>query len=89
MHDIYEALDRHGQTLVGGQGRTVGVGGYVSGGGHSILSPRHGLAADNVVEIEVVTPSGEFLTANEDVNSDLFWALRGVRRRALLDTVCV
>lgn len=64
--------------MVGGTSKSVSVGGYLTGGGHSILSPRYGLGADNVLELEVVTPMGDILTANECQNEDLFWAMRGV-----------
>ncbi|OAA43910.1 FAD-binding, type 2 [Beauveria brongniartii RCEF 3172] len=59
MWDIYAALDQHGQTIVGGGSKTVSAGGYITGGGHSILSPRYGLAADQVIEMEVVTADGK------------------------------
>ncbi|GJN81772.1 hypothetical protein PLIIFM63780_005307 [Purpureocillium lilacinum] len=77
MYDIYTAADAHNQTVVGGGAKSVSVGGYVSGGGHSTLAPRYGLAADNVIQVEVVTPQGQILITNEDQHSDLFWALRG------------
>lgn len=77
MESIYEATDKFGETIVGGLARTVSVGGYITGGGHSALSPRYGLAADNVLQMEVVTASGETLTVNQDQHQDLFWALRG------------
>ncbi|KAH8198735.1 hypothetical protein TruAng_007099 [Truncatella angustata] len=77
MVKIYEELDKINQTAVGGGGKTVSVGGYITGGGHSILAPRYGLAADQVLEMEVVTPKGEVLVANECQNKDLFWAMRG------------
>lgn len=35
------------------------------------------MAADQALEFEVVTAKGEFVTANADINPDLFWALRG------------
>ena len=78
MWDLYNTLDALGQTLVGGGGKTVSVGGYATGAGHGLLSARYGLAADNVLEMEVVTPKGELVTANECQNKDLFWAMRGV-----------
>lgn len=34
-------------------------------------------AADNALSFDVVTAKGEFLTANESENPDLFWALKG------------
>jgi FAD/FMN-containing dehydrogenase len=53
------------------------MGGYILGGGHSPLSSIYGMAADNVLGFEVVTPIGEFVTANSTSNQDLFWALKG------------
>lgn len=35
------------------------------------------MGADHILEFEVVTADGRFITANKDRNSDLFWALRG------------
>ena len=65
---------------MGGNSATVGVGGYLTGGGHSALSATYGLAADQVLEMEMVTPGGDILTLNECQNEDLFWAMRGVCR---------
>jgi FAD/FMN-containing dehydrogenase len=78
MYEVYKAAGAVNRTVVGGMGRTVGLGGFISGAGHSILSPRYGLADDNVLEVEMVTPSGQIITANECQNTDLFWATRGV-----------
>jgi FAD/FMN-containing dehydrogenase len=75
---IQDLAHKHGRVFTGGGSRNVGIGGFVTGGGHSMLSPHYGLAADNVVQMEVVIPSGEALTVNEDQHADLFWALRGV-----------
>jgi FAD/FMN-containing dehydrogenase len=69
-------------TIVGGGAGTVGVGGYLTGGGHSAFSSTYGLAADQVLEMEIVTPDGEILTINECQNTDLFWATRGVNTSA-------
>ncbi|KAB8209196.1 hypothetical protein BDV34DRAFT_232818 [Aspergillus parasiticus] len=64
--------------VVGGEEQTVGVaGGYVLGGGHSPLSSIHGLAADQVLSMEVVLPDGRFVTASFAENKELVWALRG------------
>ncbi|KAH8879740.1 FAD-binding domain-containing protein [Thozetella sp. PMI_491] len=77
MMEVYEATAKINYTVVGGNGRTVALGGFLSGAGHSLLAPKYGLAADNVLEMEVVTPKGEILTLNECQNTDLFWAMRG------------
>jgi FAD/FMN-containing dehydrogenase len=58
--------------------QTVGVtGGYIAGGGHSPVTPVHGLGSDQVLSIDIVTPDGRFITADETQNQDLFWAIRG------------
>lgn len=78
MVDVYATASQHNRAVVGGGGKTVSQGGFVTGGGHSILAPHYGLAADNVLQMEVVTPGGDLITVNEDQNADLFWAMRGV-----------
>lgn len=69
---------KYGYRLVSGDCPTVGyAGGYSSGGGHSLLNSVHGLAADNVLEWEVVTADGRHLIASATENTDLYWALSG------------
>lgn len=79
MNDINLAARAKNLTITSGGAATVGLGGFLSGGGHSAMSPIWGMAADNVIELEVVTPEGNIVTANECENADLFWAIRGVR----------
>jgi FAD/FMN-containing dehydrogenase len=66
-------------TIVAGGSETVGIGGYLTGGGHGALRATYGMEADQVLEMEVVTPGGDILTINECQNQYLFWAMRGVR----------
>ncbi|KAI1496539.1 FAD binding domain-containing protein [Biscogniauxia marginata] len=76
--ELYAAAKEYGVTVVGGEGRTVGVmGGYILGGGHSPLSSLYGMGADQVLSMEVVTPDGRFVTASAAHNTDIFWALCG------------
>ncbi|GKZ34192.1 hypothetical protein AbraIFM66950_004376 [Aspergillus brasiliensis] len=77
--EAYEFADAHGYQIVGGECSSVGIaGGYSQGGGHSALSSRYGMAADQVLAWEVVTGTGEFVTATRDNEyKDLYWALSG------------
>ncbi|KAK3121074.1 hypothetical protein QOZ80_8BG0645640 [Eleusine coracana subsp. coracana] len=55
---------------------TVGAGGHVAGGGFGLLSRKHGLAADNVVDAVVVAADGRVLD-RAGMGEDVFWAVRG------------
>ncbi|WP_216587693.1 FAD-binding protein [Streptomyces brasiliscabiei] len=61
------------------------VGGVVTTGGFGGSSHRHGLVADQVRELEVVTGAGEALTCSRDRHRDLFQAvLAGLGQCALI-----
>ncbi|KAJ5780821.1 FAD-binding type 2 [Penicillium paradoxum] len=76
--DVYEVAFKRNFTVVGGGDPTVGcIGGYTQGGGHSPASHDYGLAADQVLEAQVVLANGSIVTANACQNSDLYFAIRG------------
>lgn len=55
----------------------TGLAGLTLGGGIGWLNGRYGLACDNLLAADVVTPDGTFRTVNAEENADLFWGLRG------------
>src|SRR5882757_11367384 len=55
----------------------TGIAGLTVGGGFGWLARKYGLDCDNLVSAEVVTAAGEVVSASADVNSELFWGLRG------------
>lgn len=74
---VYEALAPYGVTVAGGRAGTVGVGGFVTGGGNNFHAASHGLACDNVRSFEVVLADGAVVDANATQNADLWRALKG------------
>ncbi|KAF3003272.1 hypothetical protein E8E14_004220 [Neopestalotiopsis sp. 37M] len=74
---VYETLAPHGVTVTGGRAGTVGVGGFITGGGNSFHSASHGFACDNVHNFEVVLADGSVVDANGTHNTDLWRALKG------------
>ncbi|PLB54762.1 FAD-binding domain-containing protein [Aspergillus steynii IBT 23096] len=74
---VYEALETRNLSFVGGRVGSVGVGGFILGGGTSPFSNKYGLSLDNVFEYEVVLANGTITTASEAHNPDLYYALRG------------
>jgi len=76
--DVYDKAVVKGKRYVQGGGcTTVGVGGHLQTGGFGSFSKRFGIASSGIVEMEVVLADGSIVVANENVHSDLFWAMRG------------
>jgi FAD/FMN-containing dehydrogenase len=70
-------LDFYGMHVPGGGCETVGVAGYMQGGGYSFTSLMFGLNCDNVQSIQMALADGRIITANAQDYDDLFWAVRG------------
>jgi FAD binding domain len=75
--DIVPPAAEHGLAGLHGSTGTVGVTGYMVGGGVGWLGRKYGFASNTVVGFEVVTADGQARTVDADNEPDLFWALRG------------
>ncbi|KAH9058183.1 hypothetical protein EDB87DRAFT_941807 [Lactarius vividus] len=74
--EIYKVIRPENYNIVGGGG-SVGIGGWMVGGGYSLKTNQYGLGIDNLVRVQIVLPGGRMVTASETVESDLFWAIKG------------
>ena len=70
-------LSAHGLAGLHGSSPDVGIAGYSLGGGMGWLARKHGLQANAVTALELVTADGSFVRADHEHHPDLFWALRG------------
>ena len=75
--ELNDATAEHGLAVTGGAISTTGVAGLTLGGGLGWLMARYGLAADNLVSVELVTADGAITEVTESSDPDLLWALRG------------
>lgn len=75
--DMLPEAVKHGLTALHGSSSTVGVIGYLLGGGLSFYGRRFGLAANAVRSFTVVSADGDVVEASATHRPDLFWALRG------------
>ena len=67
----------HGLAVTGGAISSTGIAGYTLGGGLGWLMSTQGLAADNLVGVQLVTAEGQVLDVTDASHPDLMWALRG------------
>ncbi|HZH18985.1 MAG TPA: FAD-binding oxidoreductase [Geodermatophilus sp.] len=74
---IDAATEPHGLVVPIGVVSSTGIAGLTLGGGVGWLTRAHGLTADNLVSVELVTADGRQITADETAHPDLFWALHG------------
>jgi FAD/FMN-containing dehydrogenase len=72
-----EVTGKRARYVQGGGCTTVGVAGFIQGGGFGSFSKYYGLGAAGLLEAEVVTADGRVLHANACQHPDLFWALKG------------
>lgn len=75
--EVGQALSPFGLAALAGSSHDVGVVGYTLGGGFSWLARKHGLAANHVRAVDLVTGDGAAHHVDATTDPDLFWAIRG------------
>jgi FAD binding domain/Berberine and berberine like len=75
--DVVPQLSELGLAALHGSSPDVGVAGYSLGGGIGWLARKHGMQANAVTAIELVTADGELVRTDATHEPELFWALRG------------
>ncbi|XWS35211.1 hypothetical protein CRYUN_Cryun21dG0106600 [Craigia yunnanensis] len=78
LGELYYNIANRSNTLAfpAGLCPTVGIGGYLSGGGYGLLFRKYGLATDNIIDAQLVDVNGRVLD-RKSMGEDLFWAIRG------------
>jgi hypothetical protein len=78
LGELYYTISQLTDTLYfpAGIWATVGVSGFLSGGGYGNLLRKYGLGADNVLDVRFMDVNGNILD-RQSMGEDLFWAIRG------------
>ncbi len=75
--ELDRATEAHALATTGGQVSHTGIAGLTLGGGLGYLMSKYGAVCDNLLSVDLVTANGELVTASDEQNPDLFWAVRG------------
>lgn len=70
-------LDRYQLHVPSGGCPDVHVAGYMQGGGYGFTSRKYGIHCDNVLSFRMMLADGTIVTASEEENQDLRWAVCG------------
>jgi FAD/FMN-containing dehydrogenase len=77
LGELDQATQAHGLSVPAGIVTHTGLAGLTLGGGIGWQQRKYGLTIDQLLSVDVVTASGEVVTASETQNEDLFWGIRG------------
>lgn len=75
--EVQIELAKHGVFAVTGSNPSVGLVGWLTGGGHGPMSTTYGMGADNLLQATIITPDGQAHVTSPCQNRDLFFAIRG------------
>ena len=77
LGDLDRETQAFGLAVPSGIVTHTGLAGLTLGGGIGHIMRKFGLTVDQLLSVDMITAEGEFVKANENENSDLFWGLRG------------
>lgn len=77
LGELDHETQKYGLGVPAGIVSHTGIAGLTLGGGLGWQQRKYGLTIDNLRSVEMVTADGEFLTASDEENAELFWGLRG------------
>jgi FAD/FMN-containing dehydrogenase len=75
--DVAEATGKYGVVVLPGSSPGVDLASDARRGGIGWRARSHGLLANSVTAMEIVTADGALAWADHDTEADLFWAVRG------------
>jgi FAD/FMN-containing dehydrogenase len=75
--DVEAGLRKAGRTITHGRCPSVGIAGFLLGGGIGFNMRRFGIGSDRLASTSIVLADGEIRTATAGRDPQLFWALRG------------
>lgn len=75
--DVADALSAAGRTITHGRCPSVGIAGFLLGGGIGFNMRRYGIGSDRMSGAELVTADGAVRAVSGQSEPELFWALRG------------
>ena len=76
-NEVDTATHEYGLAIPSGMVSSTGVGGLTLGGGVGYLARKYGLTIDNLLGAEMILADGSIVSANQNENVDLFWAIGG------------
>ncbi|KAF8694027.1 hypothetical protein HU200_038476 [Digitaria exilis] len=79
LGELYYAIGtvNPGFAFPGGACSTVGISGFLSGGGIGLTMRKYGIGADNVIDARIVNVDGNLIDSVAAADQNLFWAIRG------------
>ncbi len=77
LGELNEALDIYMLHVPTGNWPTVGIAGFVQGGGHGWTTRQYGMNCDRVAAVRMMLADGRVIRATRDLNASLLWAVCG------------